>query len=106
MADFYIKQGDTRPALEAVLMDAKGNPVDLTGATARLHLARNGKVVVDAPCIIVDAPAGLVRYQWAVGDTDQPGAYAAEIEVTDAGGGVETCPNNRHWLIEVVSDIA
>lgn len=106
MADFHIKQGDTRPALEAVLMDPEGNPVNLTGATVRLHMERKGEMIVDAPCIIVDGPAGLVRYQWAVGDTDQPGTYAAEIEVTDASGGVETWPNSEHWTFVVYEGLA
>jgi len=48
----------------------------------------------------------LVRYQWSEGDTDTPGVYEAEFEVTYDGGAVETFPNANYRIIEIVRQIA
>lgn len=106
MADFVIKQNDTRPVLIATLTDGDGDAVNLTGATCRFHLRLGTTVLVDAAADVIDAAGGQVRYVWQEGDTASVGACDAEIEVTYADAGVETFPNSSHWSLLISSEIA
>lgn len=108
MADFTIKQGDTLPPIGATLKDAAGAALDLTGASVRFHMRPGGESAasVDQVCEIVDAAAGKVRYAWQVGDTDAPGSYVAEFEVTFSDGRVLTIPNTTNLKIKIVAQIA
>lgn len=110
MADYTIKQGDLLPSIEGVCTDAAG-PVDLTAADAvRFHLRALGSdptadPTVDADAVVVDADAGLVRYDWQDGDTDLPGYYRAEFEVTSAGKPT-TFPNNTDTIVHIRPAVA
>lgn len=101
MADFYIKQNDTRPYLEATLQDSAGDAVNLTGASVRFHMGS-----IDAAATIVDAATGSVRYEWQAGDTSTTGFFNFELEATYADGGVETWPNHGTWTIQISPEIA
>lgn len=107
-ADFHIKQGDTSPAIEAILEDESGNPVDLTNSTVQFHMKKPNadSVKVDAPANIIEAKEGQVRYGWAEGDTDTTGRYHAEWEVTYADDTVETFPNSGYLEIRIIDEIA
>ena len=103
---FRIKQNDPSPQIEAVLSNAAGTPIDLNGASVRFHMRRaGGPVVVDAAATIVTAAAGLVRYSWAGSNTNTVGSYLAEFEVTYADGAVETFPNDRNLLVDIMADL-
>ncbi len=105
-ASFTIRRGDTAPAIQATLLDGAGNPVNLTGATVRLHVGRSGQPIVDAPATIVDAAGGVVSYAWQAQDLATPGQWLAEWEVTYATGEVETFPNASQLLVTVLHDLA
>jgi hypothetical protein len=92
---FYLKTGDTAPILEAVLEDASGEPIDLTGVSCSFHMfePRNGASVINTDATIADATNGIVRYPWADDDTDNAGRYRGEFVVTYADGSTETFPN-------------
>jgi hypothetical protein len=108
MHDFNIKEGDTRPSLEAQLLDENNDPRNLQGASVRFHMedVDTGSVVVDASARILNTQDGRVVYEWQSGDTDEPGRYEAEFEVTYGGGEVETFPNNGYIGVYVDDDIA
>ncbi|AVO36587.1 hypothetical protein [Pukyongiella litopenaei] len=105
MVDFTLKRASTRPILMARLMTGSGEPIDLTGATVELLMSRNGVLAVDAACVIEDAPAGIVSYEWTAGNTITRGFYLAEIKVTYSDGGVEKFPNNRHLKVHIHEDL-
>lgn len=105
MADFSIKQDDTKPTITATLTNGAGTAIDLTGATVKFRMRETGSTAlkVDAAATIVSAAAGTVSYQWVSGDTDTAGRYLAEWEITFAGGARQTVPSNRFNVISVES---
>lgn len=104
---FPIKKNDTSPSLLATLQDGNGAAIDLTGASVRFLMRQIGSsaVKVDAAMTVTDASAGSVRYDWQAGDTDTSGSYQVEFEVTYAGGGIETFPNDGYQRVVIIDDI-
>lgn len=103
---FYVKQGDTEPTLVAQLRWQDGTPIDLTDVTeVRLHMALNYQLHVDQPVTIITPSEGRVSYGWTPGDTDVPGQFDAEFEVTFADGEIITCPNDGHFPIHVTRQV-
>jgi len=107
MSDFTIKQNDTRPNLDAQLLNADGTPIDLTGCTVRFLMVptSGGAVKVDGICAITDAENGKVRYYWSAGDTANFGDYKAEFEVTFPDGSKQTVPNDGYLIISIVKEL-
>jgi len=101
MADFYIKQGDTRPAIKAQLYN-DSSEVDLTGATVRFIMGG----VVDAAATVTSALTGAVQYQWETADTVDAGSFEGEFEVTFSDGRIETYPNNGYLDILITEQIS
>lgn len=105
---FYIKQNDTRPIMSATLIDGNGATVNLDGATVVFKMRAVGGSVakIDSSASIAEATKGKVTYTFTASDTNTVGEYEGEFEVTFAGGGIQTYPNNKYIEIEVVDDIA
>jgi len=102
---FTIKRGDTSPALEYELLPAS---VSLVGATVRFQMqSRGGETVIDEPAVIVtEVSPAVVRFPWRAGDTDTPGRYEAEFEVTYADNTRETFPNAGFISVLILRDVA
>lgn len=104
---FYIKEGDTSPALRYTLAPA---PIDLTGATVRFSMRTRGQITPlinrVAAQIIAPATGGVVQYDWQTGDTATAGFYDAEFEVTYADASVETFPNYGVIPVLISGDIS
>ena len=107
METFYIKRGNTSPAIRYALSPTT---VDLTGATVQFQMRarrpRGGAPVIDAVAVVVTA-AGTptVEYHWQAGETANAGEYQAEFEVTYANGKTETFPNDEFILVKIAEDI-
>jgi len=106
--DFYWKQGDTAPAIAEQLLDGLGAPVNLASATVKFMMWGQGgtAVKVNAAATITDAALGKVSYTPSATDTDTPGDYLVEWQVTFGGGAVETFPNSDWQKVRVKDDIA
>jgi len=80
--------------------------INATANTLRLSLVENGTAITttSAGSGTHTLLAGRVAYEWATGDTDEPGTYFGEVQTTQ-GGKPLTYPNDRQLLIEVVSDL-
>jgi hypothetical protein len=103
---FTIKQSDTSPSLQATLQDADGNTINISYSTVRFHMKQvGGSVVIDQPMTIVDEENGVVRYDWQSGDTDTPGTYYVEFEVTYQDLSVETFPNNTNETVLIIPQL-
>lgn len=107
---FIIKENDTRPVYIATLLD-DAVAVDITTATTVKFKMRDANAVdpvepkVDGTMVVSNAPGGIVSYTWVAGDTDTPGDYNVEIEVTWGDGGIQTFPNASYGAVQVVEDL-
>lgn len=95
-----IKQGDTRHAIQAVLKDANGNSVDLTGASVRFLMGRKHVLLADGFAQQTATP-GEVWYVFNEGETDLVGQFGIEFRVTYADGKVETFPHDKALPIRI-----
>ena len=107
MADFTLKAHDRLPAIQATLL-TDGAPVDLTTATGVKFIMKSsvGSVIkVNSAATVVTAPSGVVRYDWLAVDTDTPGSYQAEWQVTWANGKPQTFPTTTYHTIDILADL-
>lgn len=105
MADFFIKKNNTRPKLVATIYDEDGDPLNLTAATVRFVMQKPGAAVkINAAMTITDAPNGKVEYAWSSADTDTPGTYHAEIQITLASD-VYTAPSNGYLSVTILAQL-
>lgn len=87
-----LVKNDTGPQVQLTLTDdATGSPVNLSGATATLHLKSlaTGTTVLSRALTIPGATAsqGLAIIVWAAGDLNRtPGDYDGEVELVLATG--------------------
>lgn len=112
MADFTFKAGDSWPFLKAQLKDSPSGvptPVNLTGATVRLTLKTQsapGTIIVNRQlCVITDAAAGRVEYDWQPADTASVNDLNGEFEVTWGSGEITTFPNSGYFTVSIVADL-
>jgi hypothetical protein len=106
--DAYWKQGDTAPAIAEQLFDGTGTAVVLTGASVKFMMWGQGDtaVKVNAAATITDAATGKVSFTPSAAQTDTPGDYLVEWQVTFSGGAIETFPNSDWQKVRVKDDIA
>jgi len=103
---FTMKTGDTAPILQATFTDANGSAVSITGATVKLIVANlAGSVVMNKSMSIFNGAGGIAEYEWQAGDTDTPGTYKVEFEVTYATGEVESFPNTGYEMLVIKEDL-
>ena len=107
--DFVIKKGDRLSVLTATLKDSAGNAVDLTGATVKLLMKEIGGAALKVNAAGTVDPdqvnnKGKVSYAWAAVDTDTPGTYEAEWEVT-LSGKQQSFPNDSYLVIRILDDL-
>lgn len=104
-ADFYIKEGDTSPEIQAQLLEDDGSPVDLTGSAVSFKMKEVGgdSLAVDASATIDDESEGRVSYSWSSGDTDAAGYYNAvfAVDYGSTGSDDETFPNSQYIVVRV-----
>lgn len=100
---FTIKQNDTSPSIGASLKGSDLLPIDLSGATVKIHINSLGGVVkVNQTMTIISPETGVVQYDWQSGDTDTVGTYYVEFQVTYVDNSVETFPNDSNLVMSVI----
>lgn len=101
---FFIKRGDTSPAIRYLLQPSG---VNLAGSTVRFQMReRGGAMTLNAPAVVT-IPTGTptVGYDWQSDNTAEAGQFEAEFEVTYADGTVETFPNNGFLNVRIAEDV-
>lgn len=104
---FYIKQGDTSPAIRYELLPRS---VDLTGAGSVVFNMRDKgtqtvKVSRGVGSVVTATGTPTVQYAWDAADTDTVGDFEGEFEVEFADGSIGTFPNKGYIDIEIGDDI-
>ncbi len=113
-ADFYLVQNDTGPSIIAVLVDEDGTVVDLTGISdtdVKFHMIDPDS---DAPKVdnntntsaLAPLTDGKVQYDWQASDTDTPGLFDGEFQITFPGGVIITFPNYRYFTIHIREEVS
>lgn len=104
---FHIKQGATGPAIVRNLRDDAGNPLPLGGAAVSFWMGQPGGevIVAGAPCTIVSAAGGQVRYDWQPGDTDTFGRWSAEFRVRYLDETTEIVPSPDYLEVRIAQRI-
>lgn len=106
---FYIKQGDSLPPLNIVLLDAQGNsiPESELSTTARFSMRQGSNVKVSLQTATYVGPAEF-NYYWNrfVGDTDTPGRYEGEFRVAMADHTFRRFPNDGYIEIIITEAVA
>lgn len=97
-----LQVGDTRPGLEATLVNPDGTPATVLGTTVtfRMRSSVSREVLVSGTAVLVGEP-GKVRYDWAPGDTDLAGDYEARFVVDDGSGGISSYPNSAWHSVRI-----
>ena len=103
LIEFCIKQNDTRPIIQATLTDVTIDGGSTARFLMRLRGDKSSKVAATAT-ISDNGPPGVVRYNWAAGDTDTAGIYEGEFEITFSDGKIETYPNGEYIRITILED--
>jgi hypothetical protein len=94
----HLTQYDLQPVYSVTVVDSSGSVIDITGATIRttMRLENSTTLAINrstAGITLTDATAGQFEYQWQAGETDTPGSYDIEFEITPSAGGKFTLPN-------------
>ena len=91
----YLVQGDvSRPQVEATITDENTDAaVDITGATVVMKFRMVGSTTLQDTIVgtVTSGIGGVCVFQMtALSMSGEPGNYEGEIQVTFAGGGVQT----------------
>lgn len=95
-----VTKNDLQPYYYVQIKNSTGAAVDLTSASIvcsmRLPGSTTSKIDRQSTGInITDPTNGKFEYRWQPGDTDTPGLYDIEFEVTPSGAGKMTFPNDE-----------
>lgn len=103
---FTIKCHDTLPAIVTTLNEQSA-ALDLTGCSVSLFLAGilGTDETFEFAAEVTDVDTGAVQYQWEPGDTDLPGVYQAEWQVTYDSGDLLTVPNAGYDAVWIRDDL-
>jgi len=107
-AKFVIKRHARRPYLRLLVKDSSGDPFDFTGAVDVKFVMKDEDDVlkIDAVATIESPPTtGVLRYEWAAGDTDTSGEFHAEFDVNYGAGEILTIPLDGDLLVRIYEDV-
>lgn len=102
ISDVTVVQGDNKPDLNFTIKDADGVAINITGCTINFYFRKKATVTVinsgHTACTITDAPNGKCKYVWDNHSPVSPvdlageGEHEGEVEITYAGGDIQTVP--------------
>lgn len=84
MSELSFVAGDTQPSITGTLTNITEEELGAATVRFQMRLTTEYRYRVDAAAVVVSAAARTVRYDWAVGDLDEPGDYVSRWLVTFA----------------------
>lgn len=92
--EFKMVKGDTLPSVKVQFLESSNSSdgcaesyLDLTDHTVNFYFKKIGENTVlnqgHTACTIENALAGIARYDWVSGDTDNEGIHYGEFEIID-----------------------
>ena len=105
-----IKKGKTSPSVQFRLFDMDAFlPVDLTGAQIRFFMEgpedrTDVKRIEGEGEVVVSPLTGIGKYEWHPGETDLPGSYRADFEVTLGDGTEVRIPEGEAYIKIEIED--
>ena len=107
-ANFYIKQNDTAPSIEAVLTDSTGRAKSLILASQikfNMSTEEGSSLVNLGTASIINATKCIVSYPWQTGYTSNTVIHNAEFQVTYTNGQIDTFPNSGYIKIIIREEL-
>lgn len=112
MADFYLKVDDTRPILEARLVDSNGKPINISTATSVTFNMRRKSAdpFISIACTIIDDGSEALRgrcdvpWEATASSTSEAGSYKAGFKVVFPGPLTMSVPNKGCKAISIEED--
>lgn len=109
MIDFYVKRGDTSPALQVQLVDIDDQLIEISGSSVYFNYRLRNNITSGSPVskqsTIYSAESGLVEHYWESGVTDTAGLYNGEFVVCFEDGSQSTFPPGGPFVFEIVEDV-
>lgn len=105
----YLTKNDLQPYYYVTVQDSNGNNIDLTGATIVCTMKN-----IDTGLLTINRASsgiyvsnqttnpGEFELRWSSEDTDEPGTYYIEFEITPQIGGKFTLPNRTYGEAVIV----
>ena len=99
-----VKKGKTSPFVQFRLFDMDTFlPVDLTGAQIKFFMegpedSTDVKRIEGEGEVVVSPLTGIGKYEWNPGETEIPGSYRADFEVTLSDGTQVRVPEGREFI--------
>jgi hypothetical protein len=105
-----IKKGKTSPPAQFRLFDMDTLlPVNLTGAEIRFFMEgpedrTDLKRIEGEGEVVVSPLTGIGKYEWNPGETDIPGSYRADFEITFSDGVMVRVPDGGAYIRVEIED--
>jgi hypothetical protein len=110
LREMQFTKGKRLPSLTAILRDGdSGDALDLEElgfSSVLFRMVSDDGVTVkidNAAGVIVDAPAGVVRYDWSANDVNTAGRYHGWFIAVDGAGLQEQFPVGKKLVIEFIA---
>lgn len=76
-------QGEVGDPLDYQFQDSNGDPIDLTGYTAKFVYKRTGNTAVTRTALLSTPSNGTATYVWQTADMNTAGVYRGEFFVSN-----------------------
>jgi len=108
--EIKIKKGSTKPSIHFRLFNMDTYlPIDLTGAEIKFFMegpenSTDIKKFQGEGDVVVSPLTGIGKYEWHPGDTDTPGIYKSDFEITLSDGIKIRVPDKDDFIMILVED--
>lgn len=103
-----IKQGDTKTQFQIQLLDASSQPINLTGASAKIFIANqsNNVLLLQKNATLTSTPTeGKVIFHFDDNDATGNGIINIQVNITYSDGTIEKFPANGYKQISITPSL-